>query len=324
MDSITQKGGSEMAKRFLAIILVLILSFASTYDIATSSADEDVELGFESIDFDNIDIEKIIEENNKVELTDEEIKTLKYIRENFRINSSNTDLKGWLFLKDYIDEPIMDTPYKMQKYLRLNIKQKWYISGCPFMSATSESTFNGNSLVYGHNMNNGTSFGKLRHLRTSGISELPLLYVYDGFTDTFRIYRIFSLFHVIDGKEFVQLKHFLNSYSKISNDSMIFDTKESYEKYKNEVAVYNESIKDRSIFPTDWNIDYNADTLFLQHCTGEGNKTKRDVLAFSMIKHCKFENEDAAGSPASEADDEFKITKVREPELIISSDKSDK
>ena len=74
----------------------------------------------------------------------------------------NADCIGWIFIDGTnINYPVMYTPDNPQKYLRLNFEKKYSQSGVPFLDGRC-SLQDGNLIIYGHNMKNGTMFSDLK------------------------------------------------------------------------------------------------------------------------------------------------------------------
>lgn len=74
----------------------------------------------------------------------------------------NADCIGWIFIEGTnINYPVMHTPSDPQKYLRLNFDKKYSQSGVPFLDGRC-SLQDGNLIIYGHNMKNGTMFSDLK------------------------------------------------------------------------------------------------------------------------------------------------------------------
>lgn len=202
----------------------------------------------------------VTESGKKVELTDDFnfgnlennalfMEQLKQIKYSYKIaNGVNKDVKGWLHFGNYAYQPFVDTPKQFDKYFRANLYGKFDWAGLPFMSVTSESTLEGNALIYGHNMNNGTAFGKIRHVDSAeNFVNAPPLIVYDGQKDTFYFYKIFTIFRIVDGEEFITLKEFSSE-----------EERQNYNKYLLK--------RSRHKMEEGWNIDWGRKTLFLQMC----------------------------------------------------------
>lgn len=74
----------------------------------------------------------------------------------------NADCIGWIFIDGTnINYPVMHTPDNPQKYLRLSFEKKYSQSGVPFLDRRC-SLQDGNLIIYGHNMKNGTMFSELK------------------------------------------------------------------------------------------------------------------------------------------------------------------
>ena len=76
--------------------------------------------------------------------------------------SENADCIGWLSIDGTnISYPVMHTPEEPQKYLRRSFYGQYSQSGVPFLDGRC-STVDGNLIIYGHNMKNGTMFSDLK------------------------------------------------------------------------------------------------------------------------------------------------------------------
>lgn len=82
--------------------------------------------------------------------------------------NQNSDCIGWISIGNTaVDYPVMHTPDRPQKYLRMNFYQQYSDSGVPFLDyrCTIDSD---NLIVYGHNMRNGTMFSALKNYLNDG------------------------------------------------------------------------------------------------------------------------------------------------------------
>lgn len=97
--------------------------------------------------------------------------------------SQNSDCIGWISIGNTaVDYPVMHTPDRPQKYLRMNFHQQYSDSGVPFLDyrCTLDSD---NLIIFGHNMRNGTMFSSLKEYLNDGrLSSNPtiLLETEDG------------------------------------------------------------------------------------------------------------------------------------------------
>lgn len=84
----------------------------------------------------------------------------------------NPDVIGWLYY------PSLDISYPIMKgedndyYLHHTIEKKENFSGSIFMETKNTSTFaDSHTIIYGHNMKNGSMFGKLKRIRDLEMTE---------------------------------------------------------------------------------------------------------------------------------------------------------
>lgn len=268
-------------KKGLLVITCLLLMFASNYDVSINIEEtatvQDAENIENSEDRNGSNTFILNESGDIVELVEdfdysksvqalmmqEELKKIKYdFHKTYEINN---DMRAWVYMKDYLYSAVADIPENFTKYFRSDLYGNFDWSGIPFMSKTSMSTFKGNALIYGHNMDNGSAFGKIRHLADQeNFTEVAPLIIYDGKEDVFKIYKAYAVFHVEDGIEFINLKNF-DSESQRQN--------------------YNKSLLDRSSVKLEdgWNIDWSKDAVFLQHCYENSWGDTRRVIALSQF-----------------------------------------
>lgn len=153
-----------MKMRKISIILCLLLSAAlavavfkivQTVTIQQKEKD-DFEVLVKQIEIVNPDKELPIE---PTETTPAPMQTVRNIRP---VLEQNKECIGWLFIDGTnINYPVMHTPDNPQKYLRKNFNGQYSQSGVPFLDGRCNLT-DGNLIVYGHNMKNGTMFSDLK------------------------------------------------------------------------------------------------------------------------------------------------------------------
>lgn len=108
------------------------------------------------------------------------------------LEAVNPDIKGWLRLRAVdISYPLVqgeDNDY----YLHKTFEGEDNIAGCLFINYENEPDFTDtNTVVYGHNMRNGSMFGKLKLFRQEGTFEKSK-YFWIFTPDLIYEYRIFS------------------------------------------------------------------------------------------------------------------------------------
>lgn len=80
----------------------------------------------------------------------------------YALQSCNDDCVGWIAIPDTtISYPVMYSPTEPERYLHLSFYNEYSYSGTPFLDARC-SPFEGNMIIYGHNMINGAMFGSLK------------------------------------------------------------------------------------------------------------------------------------------------------------------
>jgi len=104
----------------------------------------------------------------------------------------NPEIVGWIWIPDTaISYPLVRADNN-QKYLTLSYNLKRTNSGSIFMDYRNPADFSGdNTIIYGHNMKNGSMFGKLK--KFADVSYLKAhSYVYFFTVDRILKYRIFA------------------------------------------------------------------------------------------------------------------------------------
>lgn len=104
----------------------------------------------------------ITDDTDSTAETDEKKTEAKPTRNIALVLEQNADCIGWVFIDGTnINYPVMHTPDNPQKYLRLSFEKKYSQSGVPFLDGRCSSQ-DGNLIIYGHNMKNGTMFSDLK------------------------------------------------------------------------------------------------------------------------------------------------------------------
>ena len=111
------------------------------------------------------------------------------------LKSVNEDFKGWLFYEPLdLSYPVVrgnDNDY----YTHYTFEKEKNNSGAIFMDFLNKPDFSDyNTIIYGHNMRNGTMFGSLKKLlsETSKIEENPYFYIFTE--DNAYMYEIFAVY----------------------------------------------------------------------------------------------------------------------------------
>ncbi len=113
----------------------------------------------------------------------------------------NKDVIGWIFIEGTdINYPLLKGKTNKQ-YLFQSYEKKYAVAGSIFLDYRCSEDFSDyNTVVYGHNMKNGTMFGKLdKYLEKDYLEKHPYVYIIlaDG---SWNKYRVFSCYQApVDG-----------------------------------------------------------------------------------------------------------------------------
>lgn len=77
------------------------------------------------------------------------------------LTGRNTDVKGWIYIPDTaVSYPVLQGSTNAQ-YLYNDIDGNYTVSGSVILDSACGSDFSGKTVLYGHNMRNGSMFGEL-------------------------------------------------------------------------------------------------------------------------------------------------------------------
>ena len=97
--------------------------------------------------------------------SDDENQQAVVLHDSAALISTNSDYVGWLSIPGtVINYPVMFSPSEPERYLHLDYYKQYSYSGTPFLDARCDP-YDGNLIIYGHNMINGTMFGSLMRYR---------------------------------------------------------------------------------------------------------------------------------------------------------------
>ncbi len=145
------------------------------------------------------------------------------VRDISAVLSQNSDCVGWVFVNGtVINYPVMHTPYEPEKYLHLSFYGGQTSAGTPFMDARCSKDAM-NTIIYAHNMKNGTMFHQLKRYRNRQYTaDNPIIEFQTA--EGLRKFRVFSVCEV-DGKD--------SWYSFVGNvDAETYKAKINYIKSK--------------------------------------------------------------------------------------------
>ena len=95
------------------------------------------------------------------------------IDSNNQLHNQNSDMIGWIKIANTtIDYPVMYTPDNFEKYLRKDFSENYSLAGLPFLgvgSSVDDPQFN--TIIYSHNMHNGTMFSDILNYESQKFRE---------------------------------------------------------------------------------------------------------------------------------------------------------
>lgn len=154
------------------------------------------------------------------------------------IQKQNQDAYAWITIPDtQINYPIMQSEGEDDYYLQHTFERVKALPGSIYTEKINSKEFTDkNTIIYGHNMKNGTMFGELiRYKDEIFATEHPYIYIYTP-TTTLK-YQIFASY-------LTDNKHILTTYD--------FEDNDVYSKYLEEVAEMN-TVKNLNISITSAN-----------------------------------------------------------------------
>jgi sortase B len=124
----------------------------------------------------------------------------------------NADIYAWICIPETnVDYPVLQSPDDDEYYLMHNLDGSYGYPGCIFTQMLNTTTFEDyNTLIYGHNMKNGTMFRTLHYYQNEEFFyNNPYIYIYTE--NGVLVYQIFAAYNAGD-------EHILNTYDLITEE----------------------------------------------------------------------------------------------------------
>ena len=177
------------------------------------------------------------------------------------IYQQNSDFVGWIYIPDTVlSYPVMHTPSNPEYYLRRNFTGKYSVHGVPFIDYKCVVDQSDNTIIYGHNMTNGTMFSVVEDY---GDKDYYLQHRYIGF-DTMNGYGTYEV--ALCARIDLQTTDF--NYI----DTVDFDTKEDFDSYI-------EQFKAISCYDTDVQLCYGDKLILLSTCESNYKSGRYVIIA---------------------------------------------
>lgn len=163
------------------------------------------------------------------------------------LKAENEDFVFWLYI------PGPEVSYNVMQaedndfYLHRNMKKEYAYSGSLFLDFRNDaSTLKGHTIVYGHNMNDGSMFGNVLKYYTGGddsyLKQYPYMYTYSE--EGVGIWQIFSVY------ETTTAEYYIETYFKTQDD------------YYN----FIKNLQNKAAFKTDVLLKADDDVMTLSTC----------------------------------------------------------
>lgn len=178
--------------------------------------------------------------------------------------NENAHIYAWIYIPNTnVDYPILQHPDDPNYYLEHDTKGNKVTAGSIFTQYYNSKDFNdNNTVIYGHNMKNGTMFKTLHYFEDNTFfDENPYVYIY---TETgVRVYQIFAAYEYGD-------MHLLLNYN--------MSDKESFGQYLEGLTTLN-GLKDNF----NWDIGVTSEDKIITLSTCIGNKPNNRYLVQAKL-----------------------------------------
>lgn len=169
------------------------------------------------------------------------------------LQEMNTDIYAWIYIPNTnVDYPVLQHPSDDAYYLMRNLDGSYGYPGVIYTepSVTNTNFKDFNTVVYGHNMNNGSMFATLHYFEDSTFYE-ENRYVFIYTPETVLVYEVFAAYNYND-------KHLLKSID--------ISTEEKYQTYIDQIYQQSGNISQ------DIQVTSKNHILTLSTCTYADNK----------------------------------------------------
>ena len=188
-----------------------------------------------------------------------------------KLQEINTDIYAWIRISDTpIDYPIAQRAGDDGFYLKHDMYQQPRIAGCIYTEDCNSKDFTDpNTVIYGHNMKNGSMFKGLHKFADSTFfEEHPYIYIYTP--DHVLAYKVFAAYTYDD-------RHIINSFD--------FTDKEVFAEYLDD--IFHVRAMDANI-REDVSVTADDRIITLETCVG-GDSDARYLVQAVLIKDGKNE-----------------------------------
>jgi sortase B len=171
------------------------------------------------------------------------------------LKAQNEDIYAWIYIPNtYVDYPVLQHPTDLMYYLNYNLDGTKGYPGCICSQYYNSKDFRDpNTILYGHNMKNGTMFRTLHYFKDEDFfNDNPYIYIYTP--EKTYVYEIFAV-------NTVSSEHLMHAYN--------FWTVKGFNSFVTNVCKTTSKI---SHVREDAKPVYGDHLLTLSTCLGQDNK----------------------------------------------------
>lgn len=182
-----------------------------------------------------------------------------------QLKSINPDFTAWLYFPYFdLNYPVVHET-EIDQYLNKTFDGTPNRAGCLFTDILSSPDFTGfHDIIFGHNMRNGSMFGRLKKLRQiddrENLKLNPYIYVYTE--SAVYQYQIFAFYITTVGSD---------AYSVVTND-------DEYDSFLN--YIYSQSLFSK---PEGLDLSAHPSILTLSTCSGSSGSGRRFVIHAAKV-----------------------------------------
>lgn len=155
-----------------------------------------------------------------------------------KLKKANPDIYAWIRIPglDVVDYPILQHPTSNPFYLTRTVNKEWSVYGSIFTEDYNNKDFmDFNTLVYGHNMRNGTMFGSLKKFRDEKFFNKNR-YIYVYMEDRILKYEIFAAC-TWDNKHIIASRNFDLEQNRAAYIEQIFAVRDMNSQISKDIEV---------------------------------------------------------------------------------------
>lgn len=181
------------------------------------------------------------------------------------LQAENPDIYAWITIPGtVIDYPIVQDTEELDYYLNHNLDGSSGYPGCIYTQYYNTKDWSdNNTVIYGHNMKNGTMFAGLHQYKDEEFfAQNPFVYIYTP--DETLVYQIFAAYETGD-------EHILITYD--------METPENYQAYLGAIMDKEETVTDH----VDASLAVNKEDKIISMETCIGNKPTKRYLVQAVL-----------------------------------------